>query len=37
MVEMLYSDMMEAVEKLEQTEEERLEKINKNKNPSLLY
>jgi glutamate decarboxylase len=37
MVEMFYSDMMEAVEKLEQTEEERLEKINKNKNPSLLY
>jgi glutamate decarboxylase len=37
MVEMLYSDVMEAVEKLEQTEEERLEKINTNKNPSLLY
>ena len=37
MVEMLYSDMMEAVEKLEQTEEERLEKIDENKNPSLLY
>ena len=37
MVEMLYSDMMEAVEKLEQTEEERLQKIDENKNPSLLY
>ena len=37
MVEMLYSDTMDAVEKLEQTEEERLEKINTNKNPSLLY
>ncbi len=37
MVEMFYSDMMEAVEKLEQTEEERLKKIDENKNPSLLY
>jgi glutamate decarboxylase len=37
MVEMLYSDMMEAVEKLEQTEEERVKTFDENKNPSLLY
>jgi glutamate decarboxylase len=37
MVEMLFNDIMESIEKLEQSEEERVEKINKNKNPTLLY
>ena len=37
MVEMLFNDIMESIEKLEQSEEERVEKINENKNPTLLY
>jgi len=37
MVEMLFADIMESIEKLEQPEEERLKSVNENKNPSLLY
>ena len=37
MVEMLFFDIMESIEKLEQTEEERIRTINENKNPTLLY
>ena len=37
MVEMLFTDIMESIEKLEQSEDERVNTINKNKNPTLLY
>jgi glutamate decarboxylase len=37
MVEMLFNDVMEAIEKLERTEEERIKIVDKNKNPTLLY
>jgi glutamate decarboxylase len=37
MVEMLFNDVMESIEKLERTEEERIKMVNINKNPTLLY
>ena len=37
MVEMFFADIMESIETLEESEEERLTDISKNKNPSLLY
>ena len=37
MVEMLFTDIMESIEKLEQSEEERMKTIDENKNPTLLY
>ena len=37
MVEMLYTDVMEAVKKLEESEEERRNEFDQNKNPTLLY
>jgi glutamate decarboxylase len=37
MVEMLFNDIMESIEKLEQSEEDRVRKIDENKNPTLLY
>ena len=37
MVEMLFTDIMESIEKLEESEEERIKNKDKNKNPTLLY
>jgi glutamate decarboxylase len=37
MVEMLFADLMESIEKLEQSEEERVKSMDEQKNPSLLY
>ena len=37
MVEMLFTDIMESIEKLEQSEEERIKTNDENKNPTLLY
>ena len=37
MAEMLFADIMESIEKIEQPEEEKLKSINEKKNPSLLY
>ena len=37
MVEMLYKDIMKSIDKLEQSEEERIKRKDENKNPTLLY
>lgn len=37
MAEMFLADIMESIEKLEKSEEDRLTDINENKNPTLLY
>ena len=37
MVEMLFTDIMESIEKLKESEEERIKNQDKNKNPTLLY
>ena len=37
MVEMLFTDIMESIEKLEESEEDRIKNIDENKNPTLLY
>ena len=37
MVEMLFTDIMESIEKLEESQEERIKNQDKNKNPTLLY
>ncbi|WP_052379770.1 pyridoxal-dependent decarboxylase [Methanobacterium arcticum] len=37
MAEMFFADIMESIEKLEQSEEDRITDIDQNKNPTLLY
>lgn len=37
MVEMLFTDIMESIKKLEQTHEEKIKTINEKENPTLLY
>lgn len=37
MAEMFFADIMESIEKLEQSKEDRITDINQNKNPTLLY
>ncbi len=37
MAEMFFADIMEAIEKLEQSEEDRITDLDQNKNPTLLY
>ena len=37
MVEMLFTDIMESIKKLEQPHEERIKTIDEKENPTLLY